>query len=46
MPFSDETHPLWPVKNLKRELHATVVALSSWSVETGSCRRKAKTFLD
>lgn len=34
MPFSDESHPLWQVKNLKRALHAAGVALWSWSVET------------
>ncbi|WP_332690657.1 sensor histidine kinase [Devosia sp.] len=34
MPFVDESHPLWEVKNLKRALHAAGVALWSWSVET------------
>lgn len=34
MPFSDENHPLWEVKNLKRALHAAGVALWSWRVET------------
>ena len=34
MPFSDESHPLWQVKNLKRALHAAGVALWSWRVET------------
>lgn len=34
MPFSDESHPLWEVKNLQRALHAAGVALWSWTVET------------
>jgi two-component sensor histidine kinase len=34
MPFSDESHPLWEAKNLKRALHAAGVALWSWTVET------------
>lgn len=34
MPFSDENHPLWEVKNLKRALHAAGVALWSWTLET------------
>lgn len=34
MPFSDENHPLWEVKNLKRALHAAGVALWSWTVAT------------
>lgn len=34
MPFSDESRPLWEVKNLKRALHAAGVALWSWSVES------------
>jgi two-component sensor histidine kinase len=34
MPFSDENHPLWEVKNLKRALHAAGVALWSWTVES------------
>jgi len=34
MPFSDEDHPLWQLKNLKRALHAAGVALWSWNVET------------
>src|SRR5215217_4909366 len=33
MPFSDESHPLWEVKNLQRALHAAGVALWSWTVE-------------
>jgi two-component sensor histidine kinase len=34
VPFSDESRPLWEVKNLKRALHAAGVALWSWSVES------------
>lgn len=34
MPFSDESHPLWDVQNLKRALNAAGVALWSWTVET------------
>jgi len=34
MPFSDESHPLWAVKNLKRALHAAGVALWTWAVES------------
>ena len=34
MPFSDDSHPLWEVKNLKHALHAAGVALWSWAVET------------
>lgn len=34
MPFSDASHPLWEIKNLKRALHAAGVALWSWTVET------------
>jgi len=33
MPFSDKSHPLWEVTNLKRALHAAGVALWSWTVE-------------
>lgn len=33
MPFSDKSHPLWEVNNLKRALHAAGVALWSWTVE-------------
>ncbi|MDQ0350090.1 sensor histidine kinase [Ancylobacter vacuolatus] len=36
MPFSDESHPLWEVQNLKRALHASGVALWSWNIETDS----------
>ena len=34
MSFTEETHPLWEVKNLKRALHAAGVALWSWNVDT------------
>lgn len=34
MPLTEETHPLWEVKNLKRALHAAGVALWSWNVDT------------
>lgn len=34
MPFSNESHPLWDVQNLKRALNAAGVALWSWTVET------------
>ena len=33
MPFSDESHPLWELTNLKRALHAAGVALWSWTVD-------------
>jgi two-component sensor histidine kinase len=44
MPFSDETHPLWEVKNLKRALHAAGVALWSWTIETDSFAMDEKAF--
>ncbi|MBJ6986075.1 sensor histidine kinase [Devosia sp. MC521] len=44
MPFSDENHPLWEVKNLKRALHAAGVALWSWTVETDSFAMDEKAF--
>lgn len=34
MPLSDDTHPLWEAKNLRRSLNAAGVALWSWNVET------------
>ncbi|MBH0239583.1 sensor histidine kinase [Methylobrevis albus] len=34
MPFSDDSHPLWQVANLKRALHAAGVALWSWTTDT------------
>jgi two-component sensor histidine kinase len=34
MPFSDKSHPLSSVDNLRRALHAAGVALWSWRVET------------
>lgn len=34
MPFTDESHPLWAAKDLRRALHAAGVALWSWTVET------------
>lgn len=34
MPFSDESHPLWEAKNLKRALHAAGVALWAWKLQT------------
>ena len=36
MPASDEAHPLWDVRNLKRALHAAGVALWAWTVETNA----------
>jgi two-component sensor histidine kinase len=44
MPFSDESHPLWEVKNLKRALHAAGVALWSWTVENDAFAMDEKGF--
>lgn len=32
MPFSDPSHPLWKLENLRRAIHAAGVALWSWNV--------------
>jgi len=44
MPFTDESHPLWEVKNLKRALHAAGVALWSWGVESDAFAMDEKAF--
>lgn len=44
MPFSDESHPLWEVKNLKRALHAAGVALWSWTIATDAFAMDEKAF--
>ena len=44
MPFSDERHPLWEVKNLKRALHAAGVALWSWTVDTDAFEMDEQAF--
>jgi two-component sensor histidine kinase len=44
MPLTDESPPLWEVKNLKRALHAAGVALWSWSVESDAFAMDEKGF--
>jgi two-component sensor histidine kinase len=44
MPFSDESHPLREVENLRRALQAAGVALWSWTVETDVFAMDEKAF--
>ena len=44
MPFSDESHPLREMENLKRALHAAGVALWSWTVESDAFSMDEKGF--
>ena len=45
MPFSDENHPLWEVKSLKRALHAAGVALWAWTLETDAFAMDEQAFI-
>ena len=44
LPSSENTDPLWQVKNLRRALHAAGVALWSWSVEADAFRMDEPAF--
>jgi two-component sensor histidine kinase len=45
MPSSDEDHPLWEARNLKRALHAAGVALWSWTLKTDAFAMDEQAFL-
>ncbi|WP_127751869.1 MULTISPECIES: sensor histidine kinase [unclassified Devosia] len=45
MPFSDHSHPLWEVNNLKRALHAAGVALWSWNVTSDAFAMDEQAFV-